>query len=78
MNDYCILVVDNIDVVRPTVMFKEEPKPIQDLIIQFFNQDKTKKNLKIEPIKRKVEQTKKENPNVNKHPWDIAQEIITE
>ena len=34
--------------------------------------------MKREPIKRKVEETKKENPNENKHPWDIAQQIITE
>ena len=25
-----------------------------------------------------MEETKKENPNENKYPWDIAQEIITE
>ena len=48
------------------------------MIIQCFNQDKTKKNVKIEPIKRKVGETKEERPKENKHPWDIAQEIITE
>ena len=78
LDDYCTLAVDDIDSVHPTITFKEELKPIQDLIIQCFNQDKTKKNVKIEPIKRKVEETKKENPNENKHPWDIVQEIITE
>ena len=63
---------------HPTITFKEEPKPIQDLVIQCFNQDKIKKNVRIEPIKRKVEETKKENSGENRHPWDIAQEIITE
>ena len=28
--------------------------------------------------RRKVEETKKENSGQNRHPWDIAQEIITE
>ena len=70
--------VDDIDTVHPTITFKEELKPTQDLIIHCFNQDKTKKNVKIESIKRKVEETKKENSNENKHAWDIAQEIITE
>ena len=59
-------------------MFKEEPKPIQDLVVQCFNQDKKKKNVRIEPIKRKVEGTKQENSGENRHPWHIAQEIITE
>ena len=57
LDNYCTLVVDDIDTIHPTITFKEELKPIQDLIIQCFNQDKTKEN---------------------KHPWDIAQEIITE
>ena len=78
LDDYCTLVVYDIDTIHPTITLKEELKPIQGLIIQCFNQDKTKKNVKLEPIKRKVEETKKENPNENKHPWDIAQEIITE
>ena len=34
--------------------------------------------MKIGPIKRKVEETKKENSGENRHPWDIAQEIIIE
>ena len=59
---------------HPTITFKEEPKPVQDLVIQCFNQDKIKKNVKIE----KVEETKKENSGENGHPWDFAQEIITE
>ena len=63
---------------HPTIMFKEEPKPIQDLVVQCFNQDKIKKNVRIEPIKRKVEETKKENSGEKRHSWDIAQEIITE
>ena len=42
----------------PIVMFKEEPKPIQDLVVQCFNQDKEKKNVRIELMKRKVEGTK--------------------
>ena len=41
-------------------MFKEESKQIQDLVVQCYDQDKTKKNVRIEPIKRKVEETKKE------------------
>ena len=59
-------------------MFKEEPKPIQDLVVQCFDQDKKKKNVRIETIKRKVEETKKGNSGENRHPWDTAQEIITE
>ena len=70
--------MDDINTIHPTITFKEELKPIQNLVIQCFNQDKTKMNVKIEPIKRKVEETKKERPKENKHPWDIAQEIITE
>ena len=35
---------------HPTITFKEEPKPIQDLVVQCFNQDKIKKNVRIEPI----------------------------
>ena len=78
LDDYCTLVVDTIDTIHPTITFKEELKPTQDLVRQCFNQDKTRKNVKIEPIKRKVEETKEERPKENKHPWDIAQEIITE
>ena len=52
---------------RPTVTFKEEPKSIQDLVVQCFNQDKKKKNVRIEPIKRKVEGTKQENSGENRH-----------
>ena len=63
---------------HPTITFKEEPKPVQDVVIQCFNQNKIKKNVKIEPIKRMVEETKKENSKENKHPWHIAQEIIIE
>ena len=62
----------------PTVTFKEEPKPMQDLVVQCFDQDKKKKNVRVEPIKRKVEETKKENSGENRHPWDITQEITTE
>ena len=67
LDNYCTLVVDDIDTIHPTITFKEELKPIQDLIIQCFNQDKTKKNVKIEPIKRKLEETKEERPKENKH-----------
>ena len=78
LDDYCTLVVDDIDTIHPTITIKEELKQTQDLIIQCFNQDKTKKNIKIEPIKRKVEEAKEERPKENKYPWNIAQEIITE
>ena len=78
LDNYCSPVVDDIDTIHPTITFKEELEPIQDLMIQCFNQDKTKKNVKIEHIKRKLEETKGERPKENKHPWDIAQEIITE
>ena len=47
-------------------------------MVRCFDQDKKKKNVRIEPIKRKVEETKQENSSENRHPWDIAQEIITE
>ena len=78
LDNYCTLVLDDIDTIHPTITFKEELKPNQDLIIQYFNQEKTKKNVKIEPIKRKVEETKEERPKESKHCWDIAQEMITE
>ena len=47
-------------------------------MVQCFDQDKKKKNVRIEPIKRKVEETKQENSGENRHPRDIAQEIVTE
>ena len=70
--------VNHIDINSYQINIKEEPKPIQDLVAQCFDQDKKKMNVRIEPIKRKVEETKKENSGENRHPWDIAHEIITE
>ena len=78
LNNYCTLMVDDIDTIHPTITFKEELKQTKDLIGHWFNWDKPKKNVKIEPIKRKVEKAKEEKPKENKYPWDIAQEIITE
>ena len=45
---------------------------------QWFNWRKPQKDVKVEPIKRKVEKVMKERPTENRHPWDIAQEIVTE
>ena len=69
--------VDDIDTIHPTITFKEELKQTMDLIGCWFNWEKPKKNVKIEPIKRKIEKAKEEKPKENKHPWDIAHKIIT-
>ena len=58
------LIIDDIDENIPLIPFKENVK--------------LGKYAKIEPIKRKEEKGKQEKFIENKHPWDIAQEIITE
>ena len=78
LDNYCTLMMDDIDTIHPTMTFKEELKQTKDLIGHWLNWDKPNKNVKIEPIKRKMEKAKEEKPKENKHPWDIAQEIITE
>ena len=50
----------------------------EDLPITFRENVKSGKDAKIEPIKRKEEKGKEQQLIENKHPWDIAQEIITE
>ena len=70
--------VDYVDTIYPTITFKEEPKRVKGLVEQWFNWGKPQKDVKVEPIKRKVEKVMKERPTENRHPWDIAQEIITE
>ena len=47
-------------------------------MITFRENVKLGKDAKIEPIKRKEEKGKEQQFIENKHPWDIAQEIITE
>ena len=46
--------------------------------ITFRENIKLGKDAKIEPIKREEEKGKQQKSIGNKHPWDIAQEIITE
>ena len=58
------LIIDDVDENIPLITFKENVK--------------WGKDAKIEPIKRKEEKGKKQQFIENKHPWDIAQEIITE
>ena len=58
------LIIDDIDENIPLITFKENVK--------------SGKDAKIEPIKRKEEKGKEQKFIENKHPWDIAQEIITE
>ena len=48
------------------------------MIGHWFNWKKPNKDVKVESIKKKIEKVKEEKPKENKHPWDIAQEIITE
>ena len=58
------LIIDNVDENIPLITFRENVK--------------SGKDAKIEPIKRKEEKGKEQQFIENKHPWDIAQEIITE
>ena len=58
------LIIDDIDENIPLITFKENVK--------------SEKDAKIEPIKMKEEKGKEQKFIENKHPWDIAQEIITE
>ena len=53
--------VDDIDTIHPTITFKEELKQTKDLMGHWFNWDKPKKNVKIEPFKRKVEKQRKKS-----------------
>ena len=78
LDNCCTLVVDDVDTIYPTITFKEEPKGTKSLMEQWFNWGIPQKDVKVEPIKRKVEKVMRERPTENIHPWDIAQEIITE
>ena len=78
LDNCCTLMVDDIDTIYLTITFKEEPKQTKDLIGHWFNWGKPNKDVKVEPIKKKIEKAKEEKPKENKHPLDIAQEIITE
>ena len=64
LNNCCSLIVDDIDEIIPVIVFKGGKK--------------SRKNIKIEPTQRKEEKGKEQKFVENKHPWDIAQEIITE
>ena len=58
------LIIDDVDENIPLITFRQNVK--------------LGKDAKIEPIKRKEEKGKEQKFIDNKHPWDIAQEIITE
>ena len=58
------LIIDDVDENIPLITFRQNVK--------------SGKDVKIEPIKRKEEKGKEQQFIENKHPWDIAQEIITE
>ena len=58
------LIIDDVDENIPLITSRENVK--------------SGKDTKIEPIKRKEEKGKEQQSIENKHPWDIAQEIITE
>ena len=47
-------------------------------MIIFKENAKSSKDAKIKPLKKKEERGKEQKLIENKHPWDIAQEIITE
>ena len=64
LDNCCSLIVDDIDENIPLIIFKEN--------------EKLRKDAKIEPIQRKRERGKEQKLTENKHPWDIAQEIIKE
>ena len=64
LDNCCSLIVDDIDENIPLIILKENAK--------------SRKDAKIEPIQRKEEKGKEQKFIENKHPWDIAQEIITE
>ena len=64
LDSCCLLIVDDIDEIIPLIIFKENAK--------------LRKNAKIEPTQRKEEKGKEQKFVENKHPWDTAQEIITE
>ena len=64
LDNCCLLIVDDIDEIIPVIIFKKGAK--------------LRKNVKIEPTQRKEEKGKEQKFVENKHPWHIAQEIITE
>ena len=74
----CTLIVDDIDEIFPTIKFMEEQQESRKVFENWFNWDKPKQNIVVEPIKRKKEGVKVEISKENKHPWDIAHEIIQE
>ena len=64
LDNCCKLITDDMDENISLITFKENIK--------------LGKDAKIEPIKRQEEKGKEWKSIGNKHPWDIAQEIITE
>ena len=64
LDNCCTLITDDVDENIPLITFRENVK--------------SGKDAKIEPIKRKEEKGKEQKLIENRHPWDIAQEIITE
>ena len=64
LDNCCTLITDDMDENIPLMTFRESVK--------------LGKDAKIEPIKRKEEKAKEQKSIENKHPWDIAQEIIIE
>ena len=78
LDDCCTLMVDDIDVIYPTIKFREKHQETKRALEHWFTTDKPKQNIGVEPITRKIEGVKKETPKEEEHPWDIAQEIIKE
>ena len=74
----CTLMVGDIDEMFPTIKFKKEQQEPRKDLENWFNWYKSKKNIGVEPIKRKEGDVKVENPKENKHPRDIAHEVIEE
>ena len=74
----CTLMVDDINEMFSTIKFREEQQESRKVLENWFNGGKPKQNIGVDPIKRKEEGVKVEIPKENKHPWDIAHEIIQE
>ena len=60
LDDCCTLMVDDIDEVFPTIKFREEQQEPRKVLENWFNWDKPKQNVGVEPIKRKEEGVKVE------------------
>ena len=54
--------VDDVDTIYPSITFKEDSKQDKGLTRNRFNWDKPDKDVKVEPLKRKVENVTEQNP----------------